>query len=264
MLVECFVRRLKHKYAAARCDIREVEKMIGLGTLINVAGIVAGGIIGMLFGRFLSRRFQDTLMKSVGICVLFVGIGGAMEKMMVVSNDRLSSGGTMMIIGSFALGSLIGELLNIELRMEQFGEWLKAKTGNAKDASFVNGFVTTSLTICIGAMAIVGSIQDGIYGDYSTLALKAVLDLLIVVVMTASMGKGCIFAAIPVFLFQGAITLLAKLIEPLMTETALNNLSLTGSMLIFCVGVNLIFDKKIKVGNMLPAIIIAVIWAFFM
>lgn len=236
--------------------------MIGLGTLINVAGIIVGGIMGMLFGRFLSRRFQDTLMKSVGICVLFVGMGGAMEKMMEVRGNQLSSSGTMMIIGSFAAGSLIGEWLNIELRMEQFGEWLKEKTGNAKDASFVNGFVTTSLTICIGAMAIVGAIQDGISGDYTTLALKAVLDLLIVVVMTASMGKGCIFAAIPVFLFQGSITLLARLIQPLMTDRALNYLSLTGSMLIFCVGINLIFDKKIKVGNMLPSILIAVIWAF--
>jgi hypothetical protein len=236
--------------------------MIGLGTLINVAAIIAGGLAGLLFGRFMTERYQDTMMKAVGVCVLFVGLGGALEQMMTVSDGKLSSGGTMMMIASFALGSLIGEWLDIEGHIETFGEWLKAKTGNSGDASFVNGFVTTSLIVCVGAMAVVGSIQDGILGDVSTLTLKAVLDCLIVMVMTASMGKGCIFSAIPVFLFQGSVTLLSRLIEPLMTDGALANLSLTGSMLIFCVGVNQIWGKKLKVGNMLPAIVIAVIWAF--
>lgn len=236
--------------------------MIGLGTLINVAGIVGGGLAGLLFGKVISERYQDTLMKAVGLCVLFVGIGGALEKMMTVSGSGLSSGGTMMMIGSFAVGSLVGEWLNIELRIERFGEWLKRKTGNAGDKKFVQGFVDTSLIICVGAMAVVGSIQDGILGDYSTLALKAVLDCLIVLVMTASLGKGCIFAAVPVFLFQGSITLLARMIEPVMTEQALDNLALTGSMLVFCVGVNQIWGKKFKVANMLPAILVAILWAF--
>jgi uncharacterized membrane protein YqgA involved in biofilm formation len=182
--------------------------------------------------------------------------------MMTVSGGKLVSGGTMMMIGSFAIGALIGELLNIEKHMEDFGEWLKAKTGNSGDARFVDAFVTASLTVCIGAMAVVGSIQDGISGDYSVLMAKAVLDLIIIMVMTASMGKGCIFSAIPVGLFQGSITLLAQLAEPLMTEAAMNNLSLTGSMLIFCVGVNLVWGKMIKVANLLPAIFVAVAWAF--
>ena len=168
----------------------------------------------------------------------------------------------MMMIGSFTIGTLIGELLNIELRMERFGEWLKAKTGNARDHLFVDGFVTTSLTICIGAMAIVGSIQDGLLGDYSVLAAKAILDLIIVAVMTATMGKGCIFSAIPVAILQGSVTLLAQFVEPIMTETALHNLSLTGSMLIFCVGVNLFWGKMVKVANMLPTIVVAALWAF--
>lgn len=125
----------------------------------------------------------------------------------------------------------------------------------------VDGFVTASLTVCIGAMAVVGAIKDGLTGDYSILAAKAVLDFIIIVIMTASLGKGCIFSAIPVAVFQGAITLLAKLIEPIMTETALSYLSMTGSMLIFCVGVNLLWGKKIKVANLLPTIVFAVIWA---
>ncbi len=236
--------------------------MAGTGTLINVAAIVIGGLGGLLFGSRLKKRYQDTLMAANGICVLFLGIAGAMEKMLKVTADGLKSSGTMMMIGSLAAGALIGEWMNIELRMEQFGEWLKVKTGSGGDAGFVDGFVTASLTVCIGAMAVVGSIRDGILGDYSVLAAKAVLDLIIILVMTASMGKGCIFSAIPVGLFQGSITLLSRFIQPLMTEAALDNLSLVGSVLIFCVGLNLVWGKKVKVANLLPSIVIAAAWAF--
>ena len=127
---------------------------------------------------------------------------------------------------------------------------------------FVDAFVTASLTVCIGAMAIVGAIQDGVLGDYSTLAVKSVLDLIIIAVMTSSMGKGCVFSAIPIFLFEGSITLIAKLISPLMTETAVSYLSLVGSILIFCVGLNLVWGKKIRVANMLPAVLLAVAAAY--
>lgn len=237
--------------------------MIGLGTIINTAAIILGGIAGGLFGKRLTERYQDTLMKACGLCVIFLGIAGALEKMFTVQNGSVVSGGTMMMIASFAIGSLMGEWINIEHHMNRFGEWLKVKSGNSKDKIFVDAFVTASLTVCVGAMAIVGSIQDGILGDYNTLLMKAILDFLIICVMTASMGKGCAFSAIPVALFQGSITLLARGIEPIMTEPALNNLSLVGSMLIFCVGVNLVWEKKFKVANMLPAIVVAVIWAFF-
>ena len=157
---------------------------------------------------------------------------------------------------------MIGELLNLEYHIERFGEWLKAKSGNSGEAGFVDAFVTASLTVCIGAMAVVGAIQDGMEGDYSILAAKAVLDLIIILIMTASMGKGCIFSAIPVGLFQGSITLLAQFIKPLMTAAALSNLSFVGSMMIFCVGANLFWNMKIRVANMLPGLLIAVLWAF--
>lgn len=236
--------------------------MAGFGTLINMAGIVAGGLGGLMFGKRLGKRYQDTLMSANALCVLFLGISGCLQEMFSIADGKLTSGKTMMMIGSFAIGGLLGEWMNIEYRMEQFGEWLKKKTKSDGDAGFVDGFVTASLTVCIGAMAVVGAIQDGILGDSSILAAKAVLDLIIIFVMAASMGKGCVFSAIPVGLFQGLITLLSRMLEPLMTEAALSNLSLTGSMLIFCVGVNLIWGKKIKVANLLPAIVVAVVWAF--
>lgn len=236
--------------------------MIGLGTVINVAAIVAGGGIGLIFSRAISARYQETLMQAIGVCVIFVGISGAVQEMMTVTSDGLESGGTMMIVVSYAIGSLLGEWINLEQRIEQFGKWLKVKTGNAREKQFVDAFVTASLTVSIGAMAVVGSIQDGLSGDHSTLALKAVLDMVIVCVMSASMGKGCIFAAIPVGVLQGTVTLLARVIQPVMTEAALSNLSLTGSILIFCVGINLLWEKKLKVANMLPSIVIAVFCAF--
>lgn len=235
--------------------------MAGLGTVINVAGILVGGTAGMLFGKKMKQRYQDTLMSAVGVSVLFLGIAGAMEKMLTIDQNQLRSGGTMMIIASMSIGALLGELLNIEARFEAFGEWLKKITKNGGDTRFIDGFITTSFTVCIGAMAVVGALQDGISGNYTTLVAKAILDLIIVMILTASKGKGCIFSAIPVFIFQGSVTLLAHWIEPVMTEQALNNLSLVGSILIFCVGLNLVWGKKVKVANLLPAIVIAVIWA---
>ena len=236
--------------------------MPGMGTIINTLAIVAGGFFGALFGRFLHDSAQNTLTKVCGVSTLFIAITGALEQMLRVENGAIVSSGSMLMIGCLALGGLVGELLNIEQGFERFGQWLKIKTGNAKDKGFVDAFVTASLTVCIGAMAIVGSIQDGIAGDYSILATKAVLDLIIIMVMSCSMGKGAVFSAIPVAVFQGSITALAGLVRPVMTDAALSNLSLVGNVLIFCVGINLVWDKKIKVANLLPAIIFAVAAAF--
>lgn len=236
--------------------------MFGLGTIVNVAAILLGGILGALFGKFLQPQHQDSLSKACGVCTLFIGIGGALEGMFSLTGSGVISGRGLFIIVCLTLGALIGEILNIEGKFESFGKWLKEKTGNSKDRQFVDGFVTASLTVCIGAMAIVGSIQDGLLGDPSTLYTKALLDLIIITVMTSSLGKGCVFSAIPVAALQGSVTCLARLLKPLMTDAATANLSLIGSILIFCVGINLVWGKKIRVANLLPAVVIAVILAF--
>lgn len=230
------------------------------GTLINTGAIIAGGAAGMLFGRLIRERHQETLTMACGVGTLFISIAGAMKYML--HSDLLPDGGGMLVIACLALGGLIGEILNIESLFERFGEWLKRKTGSAKDQGFVHGFVTASLTVSIGAMAIMGAVQDGITGDWSTLGAKSILDLIIIMVMTCSMGKGCVFSAIPVFLWEGSLTLLATAIRPVMTDLALAYLSLVGSVLIFCVGVNLIWGKKIRVANLLPGVILAVAAAF--
>lgn len=236
--------------------------MIGLGTILNSAGIIAGGLVGIFAGKLLKEDQHDALTKACGISVLFIAIAGAMEGMLKINGASLSSGKAMLVVLCIAIGAMIGEILGIERGFETFGEWLKHKSGNDKDSHFVEAFVTASLTVCIGAMAIVGSIQDGILGNYSTLAVKTVLDFIIIIVMASSMGKGAAFSAVPVFLFQGSITLLARLVAPVMTDLAINYISLVGSILIFCVGVNLVWGKKIKVANLLPALVIAVIFAY--
>lgn len=231
-----------------------------IGTLVNTAGIVAGGLCGHLFGKALKNRHQETLTMACGVSTLFIGVAGAMQQML--HNEAMPGGGAMLVVACLALGGLIGELINIERGFEAFGEWLKVRTGNARDQGFVNGFVTASLTVCIGAMAIVGAIQDGLTGDWSTLGAKAILDLIIVMVMTCSLGKGCVFSAIPVLVWEGLLTLLADALKPIMTDLAMGYLSLVGNVLIFCVGLNLVWGKRIRVANLLPAVVLAILAAY--
>ena len=235
--------------------------MIGLGTIINVLAILAGGAAGLLGGKWLNARCQETLIRAMGVCVMVVGLAGAMEKMLAVEGGKLAAGGTMMLVISMALGGLAGETLDLDGKMERFGRWLREKSGNGKDKQFLDAFVTATMTVCIGAMAIVGAVEDGIHGNYTILAAKALMDFVIILVMASSMGKGCLFSAIPVGIFQGSVTLLARLVEPLLTAAALGNLSLVGSVLIFCVGVNLIWNHTIRVANLLPALVVAVAYA---
>ena len=236
--------------------------MLGLGTFYNALGVVFGGLLGLLIGQRLSEDFHETLLKVTGVAVFVLGIAGTLGKMLVVHGNHVESHGSMMLILSLVIGTVIGELLKIEEGFERLGTWLKEKTGNEGDTSFVDAFMTTALTICIGAMAVVGAVQDGLTGDPSTLLAKAILDMVIVLVLTVSKGKGAIFAVVPLVILQGLITLLAHLIAPIMTPQALSNLSLVGSSLILCVGINLIWGKRIKVANLLPAVLIAIIWAF--
>lgn len=232
------------------------------GTLVNTAAVLAGGVFGHFFGKLLKPRVRETLTLACGVSTLFLSTAGALRYMLPLDAQSLPGGGAMLIILCMALGGLIGELLNVERGFERFGEWLKRKSGSTGDRNFVNGFLTASLTTCVGAMTIVGSLQDGISGDWSTLGAKSLLDLVIVAVLTSSLGRGCVFSAIPILVIEGGLTLLAAWIKPLMTEQAMSYLSTVGSVLIFCVGVNLVWGNKIRVANLLPALLLAVAAAF--
>ena len=234
--------------------------MRGLGTIINVACIIAGGLAGLLFGSRIKARMQETLMAVAGVAVVFLGLGGALEYMLTIVDGKLSSGSSMLMIASLALGAVVGELLDIEGWVERFGEWLKRKSNSGGDSGFVTSFVSASCTVCIGAMAVVGSIRDGIYGDYPILLAQGILDAIIICIMAASQGRGPVFSAIPVGIFQGVVTVVAVFAGSFMTEPALDRLSFVGSILIFCVGLNILREKKIRVANLLPALVVAALW----
>lgn len=233
--------------------------MIGLGTIINTAMIVAGGVIGLLFGKLIPERVQKALLVCNGIVVMFIGGGGAVAKMLTMSETGgFDAQKSLLLVLSMVIGTIIGSLIDLEKQITRFGEWLKKKTRSTGDSGFTDAFITASCTVCIGAMAVIGSINDAIFRDYSILIMKGIIDLVTICIMSCTLGKGAVFSAIPVFLFQGTITVLARLIMPVMTDLALEDLSLVGNVLIFCVGLNLIRDKKIPVANMLPAIFVAV------
>ena len=179
--------------------------MIGLGTIINTLAVVVGGLIGMCLKNGLKKNLQDILMQACGVATIFIGASGTLAKMFVVDNGTISTQGTMLLIFSLVLGGLLGEIVNIEAKMDTIGEKIKKAEKAEKDNLFVEGFVNVSLIICVGAMAIVGSIQDGISGDYSLLATKAILDLVIVIVFASTYGMGVVFSAVPIFLYQGGI-----------------------------------------------------------
>lgn len=236
---------------------------IGIGTLVNTLAVFVGGGMGIIFKKALKSTIQDTMMKAMGIAVIFIGASGALSRLDEIRNTETETTEIVLMVAALALGSFVGELINIQGLTERFGSWLKIKTKSEKDGGFIDAFVSASLTVCVGAMAVIGPIQDALERNPSTLFTKAVLDLVIIMVMASSMGKGTIFGAIPLAVFQGSITLFAKIIEPILTDLAVTNISFIGSMLIFCVGLNLISKKPfIRVANMLPSLIFIVMFSF--
>lgn len=176
--------------------------MPGLGTVINAAAIVVGGILGLFFGKLIKERVRVGIVSAMGIAVIFIGMDGTIEKFME-NYGPTSVNKSIMLVVCLGLGTLIGELADFDGLIERFGEWLKKITKSTSDGGFTVGFLTSSVTVCVGAMAIVGAIEDGIHGNISVLLIKSLIDFITIMIMTASMGKGCIFSAIPVLILQG-------------------------------------------------------------
>jgi len=240
--------------------------MIGLGTIVNMLAVVAGGIIGLFLRGGIKENIQDAIVRVMGLSTIFIGASGALEYMLRVEGASLVGlpiKETLLMILSMALGTFIGELLDFDGKLERFGAWLKKVATRGEDSRFIEGFVTASLTVCIGAMAIVGSIEDGLSGDPSTLFTKSVLDFIILIVYSSTYGKGAIFSAIPVGLLQGSVTLCAGFLSPFFSPPVIANLSFLGSMMIFCVGCNLAFKAGFRVANMLPALVLGALGVTF-
>jgi len=240
--------------------------MIGLGTIVNMALIVLGATIGIIIKDKLKQRFQDTIMNALGLAVMFIGVSGALQGILTVKSSSLETANIMLMIVSLALGAFIGELIDIEARLDKLGEFIKKslKVKGEKGKGFVEGFVNSSLLFCIGAMAIIGSLEDGLSGDTSMLFAKAVIDGVVAVFFAATLGIGVFFSILPLGLYQGIITISATYIEPFLSDQLITNISFIGSILIFGIGINMIFGKKIKCGNLLPAVLVPVVYEFIM
>ena len=241
--------------------------MFGLGTIVNVFAILGGGAIGLLLRGGMNPRYQDAIVRIMGLSTIFLGASGTLEHMLFVEGDHLVGlpiKETLIMIVSMALGTFVGEVLDFDGKLEDFGAWLKKKATRGDDSRFIEGFVTASLTVCIGAMAIVGSIQDGLSGNPATLFTKSILDFIILIIYASTYGKGALFSAIPVAILQGSVTLCAGLLSPFFSPVVIANLSFLGNMMIFCVGCNLAFQAKFRVANMLPALIFGALAVTFL
>lgn len=234
--------------------------MRGLGTIVNTLAVLLGGCLGLVFRRGINERLQESLQKACGLATIFIGIAGAMAEMLTYAEGEFSTTGTLLLVFALIIGALIGEWIDIERRLDTLGEKLKQLARRGNDNRFVDGFVSATLVICIGAMAVVGSLQDGITGDHATLFVKALLDFVIVMVFASSLGLGALFSAIPLAIYQGLITLFAVVIAPYMTDAMISGLSFVGSVLICGVGINLLFGKTVKVANLLPALLVPVVY----
>ncbi len=225
--------------------------MILTGTIVNVASICAGALIGRYAGRLIPARIRQTVMSGLGLTVLLIGLQLALQ-----------SRQPMIVIGSLIVGGIIGELLQIEARLESFGNWLQGRFAGAGNVA--EGFVAASLLYCVGAMAIMGSLQDGFSGTPTILYAKAALDGVASIALASTLGIGVLFSALPVAMYQGSITVAAESAKSILTETVILEMNAVGGLLIVAIGLDLIGIKRLPVGNMLPSVFVAVglVWLF--
>ena len=222
-----------------------------LGTVVNALAIILGGLIGLLVRGAIADRYKTGVMHAIGLAVIMIGLRAAR-----------SSDAIVITIISMAAGTLVGEWLAIEKRLEQLGGWAEQRLASAGDG-FARGFVTASLLYCVGSMAVVGALESGLKGDHQTLMAKSMLDGITSVVLSSTFGLGVMFAALPVFLYQGGITLSAVWVKPYLSTDLVSQVTGVGGLLILAIGINILELRRLRVGNMLPAIFMPLVmfWA---
>ncbi|MDR3645240.1 MAG: DUF554 domain-containing protein [Clostridia bacterium] len=231
-----------------------------LGTIVNTGAVLAGTAAGLLLKKGIPERFSDSIVKTLGLATLVLGFGGVMAEMLKAdSKGSLSTQNVMLLILSLVAGAVVGELIDIDKWLNRLGAWLQRRF-KSKNGSFAEGFVTASLIYCVGAMAIVGSLQDGLAGDPTILYEKSILDGVMSVLLASTLGAGVAFSAVVVFGYQGLITLCALMLRPFLTAVVLAQMSMVGSALIICIGLNLLKVTKIKTANLIPAAFMPIIY----
>ena len=216
------------------------------GTFVNAAAIIVGSLMGVLLKKGLPDRLKGTLMQGIGLGVLLIGFRMALQ-----------SENLLIVLASLVLGGIVGETINIELYLEKFGLFIQSKVD--ENSSIAKAFVTSSLLYCVGSMAVMGALESGLTGNHTTLYAKSILDGVTSIIFASTLGIGVLFSAIPVLAYQGAITLAATMVQPVLTTAAVAEMTGTGGLLIIGIGLNVLEIKTIKVGNLLPAILFALL-----
>ena len=221
------------------------------GTLVNGAAVIVCALLGTLAGSRIPQRICDTVIKGLGLCIIYIGISGA-----------LKGENTLIAIISVAVGAVIGESIDIDKYLNRFGRFVQSKIGG-KQSTTADGFITATLLICVGAWAVTGAMDAGLRGDHSAFFAKAVVDGATIFIMATTLGIGTALSGIVLILYQGSLTLLSSVIEPLLTQSAVNELTCVGSLLIIAIGLNMLKITEIKVVNLLPAVFIPLILCRF-
>ena len=230
-----------------------MRKVVLLGTIVNAVAVILAGIVGAFIGKRLPKRICDTVMHGMALCIIFIGIDGA-----------LSGENTLIAIISIAAGAVIGELIDLDKWLDRFGEFIQKKLTKGSSGSFGEGFVTATLLICVGAWAITGAMDAGLRGEHTSFYAKAMVDAVACCIMATTLGVGVALSGVMLFVYQGALALASTLVEPYLTTTVVNELTSVGSLLIIAIGLNMLGLTKIKVVNLLPAVFIPILLCQFM
>ncbi len=230
------------------------------GTVVNVAAVILGGILGILLKKGIKNEILENVMKAEGVAVLIIGMNGVFTNMLSVGADgKISESGGLVLLISLALGAFIGEIIKLDDKINSLGKFVENKV---KSGGFSKGFVSAFIIFCVGSMSIIGSVNDGLSGDSSVLIVKSTLDFITAAVLASAMGIGVIFACVPLFVYQGTISLFASQIKPFIegNPEMMLQFSAVGYAIIMCIGINFIAGEKIKTANLLPAMVIPILY----
>ena len=231
-----------------------------LGTIINVITVILGGMLGLLLKKGIKSEIMDNVMKAEGVAVLVIGMNGVLTNMLSVGeNGKIVENGGLVLLISLALGMFIGEVIKLDDRINFLGGWVEKRI---RSNGFSKGFVSAFIIFCDGSMSVIGAINDGLSGDSSVLIVKSTLDFITAMVLASTMGIGVVFACVPLFVYQGAISLFASFIKPLIESCPemMTQFSMVGYAIIMCIGINFIAGQRIKTANLLPAMFVPVLY----
>ena len=233
------------------------------GTIVNVITVIIGGFIGILLKKNIKSEIMDNVMKAEGVAVLIIGMNGGLTNMLSVGEGgKIVDNGGLVLLISLALGAFIGEVLKIDDRLNGLGTWVEKKV---RSDGLSKGFISAFVIFCVGSMSIIGAVNDGLSGDSSVLLVKSTLDFITAMVLASTMGIGVVFACVPLFAYQGMISLFASYIKPVIESSPemMIQFSMVGYAIIMCIGINFIAGPKIKTANLLPAMLVPVMCNLF-